>query len=211
MAQSRMQEAFQNSYRNTAYKTWVDQRREVLVDKVSAHDVLRHFGVELRYNNDSQEEQILCPFHSDSIPSARVYPQQGDSQSGLYCYTCRKRWDIFSLWREFNNDPEMKFTLVLRELEKAFGIDTPEGPDLSREPVQRGPTEEEQAILSLLEVCECRLRNSKEAFTMSGFVVVGRVLDNLHYRMARKTIDLETVEKTARQILEKISEKIRSA
>jgi hypothetical protein len=124
---------------------------------------------------------------------------------------CRKRWDIFGLWKEFNSDPEMKFTLVLRELEKAFGIDTPEAPDMSREPVQRGPTEEEQAVLRLLEVCESRLRNAKEAFTMKGFLVVGRILDNLHYRMGHQTIDLETAEKTARQILEKIAEKLRSA
>jgi len=210
MAQSRMQEAFQNSHRNTVYKMWVDQRVEVLLDKVSAHDVLRHFWVELKYHDDSREEQILCPFHSDSIPSARLHPQQGDSRSGLYCFTCRKRWDIFGLWREFSGDPEMKFTMILRGLEKAFGIITPEAPDMSREPVQRGPTEEELAVLRLLGVCECRLRSSKEAFTMNGFLTVGRILDNLHYRMAHQTIDLETAEKVARQILEKIAEKLRS-
>lgn len=211
MAQSRIQEALQDSYRSTAYKMWVDQRVEVLLEKVSAHDVLRHFGVELKYHDDSHEEQILCPFHSDSIPSARIHPQQGDSRSGLYCFTCRKRWDIFALWREFNSDPERKFTLVLREMEKTFGIDTPEAPDMNREPVRRGPTEEEQIVIHLLDVCEVRLRNSKKAFTLKGFLTVGRILDNLHYRMDRRTIDLETAEKRARQILEKIAEKIRSA
>ena len=211
MAQSRMQEAFQNSYRSTAYKTWVDQRVEVLLDKISAHDVLRHFGVELRYSGDTHEEQICCPFHGDSNPSARLHPQEGTSRSGLYCWVCRKRWDIFGLWKEFKGDSEMKFTLVLRELEKAFGIDTPEAPDMSREPIQRGPTEEELAVLRLLDVCECRLRNAKGSFTMKGFLTVGKVLDNLHYRMEHQTIDLETAEKVARQILEKIAEKLRSA
>ena len=100
--------------------------------------------------------------------------------------------------------------MILRGLEKAFGIITPEAPDMSREPVQRGPTEEELAVLRLLGVCECRLRSSKEAFTMNGFLTVGRILDNLHYRMAHQTIDLETAEKVARQILEKIAEKLRS-
>ena len=160
-----MQEAFQNSYRNTAYKTWVDQRKEVLLNKVSAHDVLRHFGVDLRFSGDHQEEQICCPFHGDSNPSARVFPDIGGRPSHVFCYVCRgKGWDIFDLWKLFNSEPEMKFTAVLRGLEKAFGIDTPEGPDMSREPVQRGPTEEEQVVLRLLDVCENRLRNAKEAF-----------------------------------------------
>ena len=51
----------------------------------------------------------------------------------------------------------------------------------------------------------------RKHFNLSGFLVVGRVLDNLHYRMSHRTIDLGAAEKAARQVLEKIAEKLRSA
>jgi hypothetical protein len=205
------QEASREFNRNPTYKLWVDQRVEVLLEMVSAHDVLRHFGVELKYSGDTHEEQICCPFHGDSNPSARLHPQEGSSRSGLYCFVCRKRWDIFALWREFNSDSEMKFTAILRGLEKAFGITTPEAPDMSREPIQRGPTEEELVVLRLLDACENRLRNNKSAFTLEGFLKVGKVLDQLHYQVNSRLISLDEAEGRCRQVLAKISEKIRSA
>jgi len=36
---------------------------------------------------EGQEEQILCPFHSDSVASARVY-----GQDSIYCFTCHQAW-----------------------------------------------------------------------------------------------------------------------
>lgn len=180
------------------------------MERVSAHDVLRHFGVSLRYSDDTQEEQILCPFHSDSKPSARVYPQEGNKASGLYCYTCQKRWDIINLWREFHGDPERKYTLVLRELEKAFGIITPESPDLERGPVNRGPSDAEIAVRELLTTCERRLKMGKSSFTQEGFLKVGKVMDRLYYQLDHESIELEQAEEIARKVLAKIAEKIRS-
>jgi hypothetical protein len=191
---------------------WVDQRKEALLEKVSAHDVLRYFGVDLKFGGDHQEEQICCPFHGDSNPSARVFPDIGGRPSHVFCYVCRgKGWDIFALWKLFNSDPEMKFTAVLRGLEKAFGLTTPEAPDMSRDPIQQGPTEEELVVIKLLDACENRLRNNKAVFALEAFLKIGKLLDQLHYQVELQLINLDEAEERIRQVLAKISEKVRSA
>jgi DNA primase len=98
----------------------IDERKKELLNRISAHDVLRHFGVTLKHE-DNQEEKIRCPFHDDSIPSAKVYPKKEDSLSGLYCFVCRKRWNIFALWRELSGNLDMGVIKILEDLEQVFG------------------------------------------------------------------------------------------
>lgn len=195
--------------RGTVFVDWLNQRKETLKSRISAHDVFQHFGVSL---NSSGEAQICCPFHGDSSPSARIYPSVGDSSSGVYCWVCRKRWDIFGLWKEFSGDPQMKFTLVLYGLEKAFGITTPDLPELGADnyPVEV-VNEAEQVALAKLQVCEKRLRLAKPYFQLRGFLTVGKLLDNLHYQLKHRRIDPKLAEKSAQLILDKIGEKTRVA
>lgn len=205
-------EALRDAERNDQYREWVRQRTEVLKSSVTAHDLLRHFGVMLRYGGSDNEEQISCPFHGkDTDPSARLYPESARSASGLWCFVCQERWDIFALWKKFNNDPDAKFTQVLFGLEKAFGIITPEGPAADWTYKKAGPTEEEEDVLALLEVCESRLRQAKPAFDMRGFLLVGKLLDGLHVGVQERTVATEDADKRARLILDKIGEKIRNA
>jgi CHC2 zinc finger len=195
-------------------REWIYQRKDTLLDKVSAQDVLRYFGVVLKFSGGDRPEQILCPFHSDSNPSARVFPSQGGKPSAFYCFTCgEKPKDIFGLWKAFKGDPEMKFSVVLRGLEEAFGIDTPEPPkrDFFAPESLRGPSEEELEIRDLLDVCERRLRDAKPNFQMKGFLVVGQCLDRLHFRIEKGTIEPEAAKAVMRKILDKIREKIRAS
>jgi hypothetical protein len=210
MPSSDYQQDYEDKERNELFILWIRQRADALRNKVSAQDVLRHFGVDLKRGGSDSKEQICCPFHGDKDPSARVYAAEGRSPSGVYCWVCRKRWDIFGLWKEFNGDPEMKFTTVLHGLERAFGLETPEAPDRNGVYLPRGPTEEEQGVLDLLEVCEKRLRMAKSHFELQGYLAVGRLLDILHYQMNNKLTDPEDVETRARMILDKVGEKIRS-
>jgi len=200
--------AMKEGQQNSAFLLWLNQRKETLKSKISAHDVLRYFGTDLKSSGD-HEEQICCPFHGDKTPSARIYPSIGNSPSGVYCWVCRKRWDIFGLWKEFQGDPDLKFTAVLFGLEKAFNIATPEAPDMTRGTIQTGPTEEEQEVLDKLQVCEKRLRANKAYFQLRGFLIVGHLLDNLHYQVKNKLIDIELAAKNAQLILDKIGEKAR--
>jgi len=206
-------DALRDAERNEQYREWVRQRTDTLKSNVSAHDVLRRFGVDLRYGGSEAEEQISCPFHGrDTDPSARVYPESARSASHVWCFVCQERWDIFALWKKFNNETDARFTAVLLGLEKAFGIITPEGPQVDWSSRRRaGPTEEEEAVISLLRVCESRLRQAKSDFDMRGFLTVGKLLDGLHFNVTNRTIDPEEADKRARLILDKIGEKIRGA
>ena len=199
-----------------AYLLWIHQRRDTLLERLSAHDVLRHFGVNLKFEGSSREEQICCPFHEDSTPSARVYETQGKSKSGLYCYTCRKRWDIFKLWGEFKGDPDMKFMAKLYGLERAFGFETPEPPTREDDIDYTDFKTDEEAVelektIGLLDVCERCLRDNRSCFMLDGFLLLGQALDRLHYQVARDSIELSKAQLRSRQILAKIREKVLNA
>ena len=197
--------------RKAAYFLWITQRKEALLSSITAHEVLRQFGIDLKHGGSDTEEQICCPFHGDSSPSARVYPAQGSNSSGVWCYVCRKRWDIFSLWKEFNNEPEMKFHVVISGLERRFGISPPEAPDVSWSSKPKGPTEEEQDVLRLLQVCENRLAGARDYFPMKSFITLGHLLDILHFEVHQCLIDLSVATQRLNLILSKIREKIAAA
>lgn len=206
-------EALKDAERNEAYKEWVRQRADTLRSRVTAQDVLRYFGHPLKYAGESNEEQISCPFHGkDADPSARVYPESPRSPSHVWCFVCQERWDIFGLWKKYQAQDDLRFTQVLLGLEKAFGIITPEAPAIDyQETSKRGPTEAEHEVLDLLAVCERRLKQAKPTCEMRSFLTLGKLLDELHYKIANRSIELPVANQRARAILDKIGEKIRSA
>jgi hypothetical protein len=210
-ARDALREVTRESGRSDAYGSWIRSRADTLLSAITAQDVLRHFGTTLN-RGDDQQEQISCPFHGeDKSPSARVYPGDGTSRSGLYCWVCQKRWDIFGIYKMFHGDEQMKFGEVVRGLERAFGITPPEMSTDNWEAEDSGPSDREQGVLDLLETCERRLKQGKAKFTLSGFMTVGKLLDHLHFSMRAKDMELAQIEGRAKLILDKIGEKIRSA
>lgn len=200
----------QRAERSQLYVDWVRQRTETLKQAVTAQDVLRYFGIQLKYGGADHEEQISCPFHGkDTDPSARVFPESARSASAVWCFVCQERWDIFALWKKFQGQEDMKFTVILLGLEKAFGLPTPEAPALDWTSKYQGPSEEEHELLDLLAVCERRLRQAKPNFEMRGFFLVGRLLDALHYEVVNRKIEIPEATTRVRALLDKIGEKIR--
>lgn len=205
------QQAIREKEKNEVFFRWTKERLETLRGNVTAHDVLRHFGVSLRHDGSTQEEQISCPFHGkDNRPSARVYPQTGPSPSGLYCWTCQKRWDIVGLWKMFYGDDQMKFSVALRGLESAFGIIAPDVPEFYEDDFEDN-SERFEEVQYLLRVCESRLLEAKPSFDMTGYLTLGKLLDALYYAIDQDSMSLDGVEIRARMVLNKIGEKIRSA
>lgn len=206
-----IQEALRGVERKSAIYEWMRQRSAAIKESVSAHDILRQFGITLRYPGSSNEEQFSCPFHGkDRKPSARVYPDNGRSSSHVWCFTCQKNWDVFGLWRNFmGHGDEIKFGQILFELERQFGIVPPEAPELV-DPKNRGPTEAEQDVDKLFEVCERRLTEAKPKYEFEKYLRTGQLLDRLHFRWESRTITVEDVDKVLRQILDKIGERIRA-
>lgn len=185
---------------------WIQERAEVIHQRVDVHDVLRHFGVKLRYPGGQHEEQISCPFHGkDNRPSCRVYPKDAQSPSHTWCFTCQEWLDAIGTWRKFRGLE--KYTHAVGEIEKAYGIIPPEPPLIAR---RRESAEEQENLEELYEVTERRLVLSKPAFTMKAYLTVGSVLDRLKFRMDAKTIRPDQIRNTLKLVLTKIAERERS-
>lgn len=56
-----------------------------LNSQIDMHDIVRYLGI------DERRGYILCPFHSDSRPSMKVY------KHNCYCFSCNKRADSIDL------------------------------------------------------------------------------------------------------------------
>lgn len=187
---------------------WMRERTAVVKDNISAHDVLRHQGIALKYPGSGHEEQMSCPFHGrDNKPSARVYPEGARSKSHVYCYTCGKTWDVFGLWKAFRGADEMRFSQVVFELEKAFGIIPPEGPSYKEEDIDEGPSDDEREVLNLFELCESRLLETRPNFEKKGYLQIGQVLDKLRFRFDNRSVTATEARSVLHQVQAKILEK----
>lgn len=193
------------------FSEWYKRRKENVLSSVSAHDVLRHFGIHLKSSDAAREEQISCPFHGkDEKPSARVFPSGPRSNSGVWCWTCQKRWDVIGLWKEFSQNPEMKFGTVLFELERAFSIVPPEPPQGGYDSAEpSGPSAAEVKAQRLLEACENRLREERHHFTMTAFMTFGQVLDRLRHHLDNQLVTPDQAVYHLGKVLDKIGERVR--
>jgi len=188
-----------------AVRRWMQARIETIHRTVTAQDVLRRNGVQLRYMD--REEQFSCPFHGrDTKPSARVYPDSARSPSHAWCFVCQERWDCITLWKKFEGF-EGPFGRLLREIERAYGITPPEGP-----PPEEAEEEETLAlaeIANLCSICERRLRASKSLFDMKGYLALGTILDRLYARLEGRQITPDKAKETIRLVLDKIGQRER--
>jgi hypothetical protein len=191
----------------TARAQWYKERTAAVKARVSAPEVLRHNGINLKYGG-AREEQISCPFHgADVKPSARVYPGDAQGPSHVWCYTCQKRWDAIGLWKEFGGDPDVKFSRVIAEMERAFGITPPEAPTWEIE--ESGPTESEEYAFALLEVCERRLREARPVFDLRSHLLIGQLLDRCRVTLEGRQVHPDEVSVRLRLVLDKIGDKLR--
>lgn len=199
-------EARRETERDEASKRWVQARIDAIRKNVTAHDVLRRFGAKLRQSGSDREEQISCPFHgTDRHPSCRIYPETVRGPSHAWCFVCQERWDAIGLWRKFATH-ETKFTRILGEMERAFGIIPPEAPPIEIE------DEEDPELLEmdqLFDVCEKRLRGARESFDMKGFLTLGAVLDRLYYQVEEGRMKPAQAKPVLQKVLDKIGEKVR--
>ncbi len=188
-------------------RRWVKARIEVIHERVTAHDVLRRFGVNLRYGED-HEEQFSCPFHGqDNKPSARVYPASVRGPSHAWCFVCQERWDVLGLWKKFTNF-EGRFTRLLSDIEREYGIIPPDSPPI--DDGDDGQDEELLEVLRLFDICERRLKGAKRAFDMRGFLVISSILDRLYYQLESGGTPYEQLKAVLGKVLDKIGEKVRA-
>ena len=191
---------------------WFKQRKQQILDSVTAADILERNGVALD-KKGLRPEQISCPFHGkDNRPSARYFPADPKSASHVYCFFCKQRWDAIGLWRKFNGDQEYK--AALGSIERAFGLKPPEEPKRVEKVVV---PEDMKVVESLLKTCERRLKQDKLDIPIESHLKLCRIMDQQWDLFSNPPSDpskLKThyaVQRTqAEKILNLIGEKIRA-
>jgi CHC2 zinc finger len=201
-----VQEGFDGG-RGQGYQDWYRVRIENICEHVSAADVLARHGVELR-RKGAQAEQISCPFHgADAKPSAKYFPGDRDGRSQVWCFVCRERWDAIGLWKKFTGTE--RFSEVLRQLERAFGLKTPAPPaDLSQESASEDPLLVQAK--RLFDLCENRLREHRGAFEMMQHLKLGQLLDHQRFFFDNGQITAGVAVERLTLVLKRIAEVVRA-
>lgn len=197
-------EARREISQSDAYKRWMKARIDAIHHKVSAADVLRENGVQLRYGG-SRPEQVFCPFHGNTrTMAARYHPEEGTSRAGIWCFGCNKRFDAITLWKQFHGF-EGSFGSLLRSIERAYGLEPPESPP------EIGPEEagEDEELVQLFEACERRLRGSRRAFDMPTFLAVSSLLERVYFEVERGAVQPAPAKAILRKVLEGVGAKER--
>lgn len=204
---------------NEARKQWFLERVSQVHASVSAYDVLRHNGIELKQSSDDTEEQISCPFHgADRKPSARIYPGEDGKPSHVWCFVCQKpHWDVIGLWRMFNGGPEnCSFGQALSGLEKQYGLKPPDAPTGEAPESVKPLTEDAQHLDSFKRMyitCEHRLLSCLPAFKylkdMHGYLAIGSALDKIKFRIDTNAWPPSKGLEVLTALMDKIREKVR--
>ena len=204
------QEAAQEAAASAALREWIQRRIRNIHAHVTLYDVLRANGITLR---EDRPDQFSCPFHGqDKHPSARAYPASADSTSHAWCFVCQERWDAISIWRKFNGS-ETKFSRVLSEIEKAFGLDRPafpegaEGLDADEVPAK---DEDLERFFRLYKICDRKLVDARDIYDLKGYLAAMTLLERLGSRVRQKKLTAEQGETVLRDLLEKIGKRLRA-
>jgi hypothetical protein len=204
LARDYIQEAQDEKDQRDAFRRWIQVRADTVRSTVTVYEVLERNGVRLRRGD--REEQIACPFHGqDRKPSARVYPETTRGPSHVWCFVCRERWDAIGLWKKFTGET-VKFTRILGEMERAFGILPPERPPSE---IDNGEDPELIELDLLFDTCERRLKGARDSFDMQGYLRVGLILDRLYLQTSDGTLSAAKAKEVLRRVLDKIGEKVR--
>lgn len=189
------------------FRRWMAERIATIHASVSASDVLSRNGVKLRYSG-KRPEQIFCPFHGNTrTPAARYHPADARQADHVWCFVCNQRWDVIALFKKYAGY-EGKFSGLLRMIERDYGITPPEAPTLV--PGMDTTDSELDEVLALVEVCERRLRNTRKAFQMRSYLILGAVLDKVTYGINNGSVSMKNARETLQQVLDKIGEKERA-
>jgi hypothetical protein len=184
------------------FRDWYKLRAANIRSHVSAADVLSRNGVTLR-RHGSAAEQISCPFHgTDSHPSAKYFPEEGDSQSHVWCFVCHENWDAIGLWKKFTGTE--RFTDILRQIERDFGLTVPDPPLTRGEDERRVEDPLAVEVERLLDSCERLLREHRDSFELTRHLKLGSILDLTRHHLERGRIDMQTGKQRLSQIANRI-------
>jgi hypothetical protein len=166
-------------WQGTSTKEWYE-RRVIAIEKIyGAYDALTENGAEIAERGSNQ--QILCPFHSDTRPSARYYGTTGKEH--FHCFTCKVHESAVGLYARFKN---IKHSEALIQLERRFNLKTPRRPEetIHESIVEKSSHYESEAwsdVPRVLELLEKKLMRLRDKVALTDFVRFCRVLDTVKW------------------------------
>lgn len=168
-------------------------RKQHILQNVKISEVLTLCGFDTHKRTGTF--QILCPFHEDSSPSARVY---GDTQK-LYCYTCGKIWDSIGVVIDLQKIP---YHEALTWLEDHFGIKPLES-DLvtSVSSILKNPVSATRTLTELHELAEVSAFRVRHSLGVLGYSNLLMALDRLSYEYTNHIRTYEDVKSYYKLIL----------
>jgi len=187
---------------------WYHLRVQNIKAVVTMEALLQHVGVDI--TQSSRAVQVRCPMifnhaHGDKSKSARVYP---DSQT-FKCYVCTdKAVDIIGFAELYNN---LSFVAAINWFEKTFNIETQQTElikDLNEtmhELLDAGNTDFARLDAKRNYGLD-KLRNERDAFTLSQIIALYGVIDDLWYDVKQGNVKYKKIGTVIEQWLTKIRE-----
>lgn len=196
-----------------AIKAWYGIRVKAIHERITVYDLLRSNGIVFKHTGE-REEQFSCPFHGkDESPSARVYPSSARSPSHAWCFVCRERWDVISLWKKYHGSDGKNFHRILSEIEKQYGLTAPPIPEGGFRDAPVASDQQRQDFDKMYEACERRLLSVREDYRqigdMHGYLMAGSVLDKVFYQVSEGKLNFVEGIDVLNRLLKKIAERLR--
>lgn len=164
--------------------------------RVTIFQAMEMVGIQLLHGHSTQ--QILCPFHDDSKPSARAY----SDTNKLFCFTCHKIWDQVSLVIEAK---KVLFPQAIDDLEKYFKLDNPAenlpltvGYNVNKEP------DKTPSVSYLLSYVESQIIESKTQLGLPKYSGLLTILDYATFYYHSKKMSASDYQQTLKSLVIKL-------
>lgn len=168
----------------------LDIRASMVREHVTIFGVLDLYGV--RHAGEGTQ-QIPCPVHEDSKPSARVYGEQNT----VYCFKCGKVWDVVALVQA---KERTTFEQALTWLERTFTV-----PGITEGLVTRVKTQLRQRqppnLGTLFEMTERAILDARDRLTLNQFNRALMALDLLGFEFAHQRLTPEEAMEQVKKVL----------
>lgn len=164
-----------------------------IASRVTIFQVMQALGV---YDGgDETTRQMLCPVHSDSRPSARVYADE----NRVHCFTCGAGWDVFALVMTIQR---VDYRAAASWLMETFHLDAASAPDDVRA-VLALPT---GTVAPLFTHAEARVRSLRSQLSLTDYTKLTMALDIVAGQYRALQLDRAGVHRDITRILRRAEE-----
>lgn len=176
----------------------IELRAINIKERITIFQTLDLIGARLFHGHTTQ--QIICPFHDDTKPSARAY----ENTNKMFCFTCHKLWDPITMVMDGRR---LDFLQAIELIEETFKLSSPlENLPLTIRYKLEKRTDSSETAMHLYTYVESRLIETRQELGLERYAKLLISLDlSLHYLQSKRTT-MEEFESTMKIILGKINQ-----